>query len=60
MGMVSKGLVKEGIGTPPAWWVLENEPGGGFFQTGNPDIYADKLWSLYQLALLHNKQPRLE
>lgn len=44
MVMVSKGLVKEGIGTPPAWRVLENEPGGGFFQTGNPDIYADKLY----------------
>ena len=22
-----------------------------FFQTGNPDVYVDKLWRLYQLAL---------
>lgn len=48
--MVSKHSMAEGAGTSPASWVFENEPGDEFFQTGNPDVYADKLWNLYQLV----------
>lgn len=32
----------------------------GVFQTGNANVYADKLRRLYQLVLLHNELPQIE